>query len=77
MKLGESFLKALEPLMDCEAPHKTLGAINFVLAAFTKAAVSDDIEEQRKAAIVQAKGIIGNIAWLNQISLDEFMKGME
>jgi hypothetical protein len=72
--LAKKFTQAIMPLMDKEHPNKSLSAINFVLAAITKNVVSDDISEQRRAAMHQAKGIIGNIAMLNGLSLEEFMK---
>lgn len=76
-ELGKEFMNAIAPLLDNVHPNKSLSAINFVLAAVTKTLVSDDISEQRKAALVQARGIIGNVAMLNGMSIDEFMKESE
>lgn len=73
-ELGKECLKALLPLLDSERSVLSLSAINFVLASVTKAAVDDDIKEQRRAAIHQAKAIVGNIAMLNGMSIDEFLK---
>jgi hypothetical protein len=73
VELSRKLTAAILPLMDNEHPNKSLSAVNFVLAAVTKLLVSDDINEQRRAAFLQAKGIIGNVAKLNGLSFDEFV----
>jgi hypothetical protein len=72
--LNAKFMNAVMPLLDSEKPNLSLSAINHLLAYVTKSCVSDDVKEQRRAALHQARAIIGNMAMLNGLTIEEFMK---
>ena len=73
-KLAKAMNEAITAVCLDKHPNLILSALNVVMAAMTKTYVSDEIDQQRKAAAFQAKALIGNIANLNRVSIEEFLK---
>lgn len=74
LDLGKEIHIALEKVCEDKHPNLIISALNFVMAVITKECISDDLNEQRKAAIYQAQALIGNIAMLNKAPIEEFLK---
>lgn len=68
--LGILMMLELLPIINKKHPNLVLGAIAFVHASMIKNAVSDDPEEQRKAAEMAAFALIKNVVFLNDLPKD-------
>lgn len=70
-ELGKTLCLEMEELLKDKDPNIVLGAINFFHSAMLKSCVSDDPEQQTKAAKLAAVALIKNVYFLNGLNFKE------